>query len=115
MGRFPRRPDLLLLQLSQGFSFPTEDALVYPLLDRVVRHILSWVLTPLCLSLVTPPAPKVGEGHDPLPHLVAVEGDGEPQCCTPSTDGSPISSTPPVASGGPAAGAAPSWCAGGRT
>ena len=62
MGRFPRRPDLLLLQLSQGFSFPTEDALVYPLLDRVVRHILSWVLTPLCLSLVTPPAPKVGEG-----------------------------------------------------
>ena len=42
-------------------------------------------------------------------------GDGDPQCCNPSTDGSPIWSTPPVANGGPAAGGAPSWCEGGRT
>jgi hypothetical protein len=39
-----------------------EDALLSQLIAMVVRHVLSWVLTQLCLSLFTPPAPKVVEG-----------------------------------------------------
>ena len=41
--------------------FPKEygDAMLYQLIDIVVRHVLTWVLTEFVLSLFSPPAPKI--------------------------------------------------------
>jgi hypothetical protein len=36
-----------------------EDAMLYHLIDLIVRQVLTWVVTEVVRSLFAPPAPKV--------------------------------------------------------
>jgi hypothetical protein len=58
VGWFPRGPEAFLPHIGASTCPPEdEDAMLYQLIDMIVRQVLTWVFTEIVRSLFAPPTP----------------------------------------------------------